>query len=274
MLAFLYNKIPKSIRDKVGKTKALKKFRDLLLRKDGVYKESIVKINKKYTDYNVNFKFAASIKDASKAYTKGIENTMLSNSIKLLRKRNTDLNGIMIFDIGANFGYLSLVWAKSVCESGRVIAFEPSANVYNTLSKSVRINHLNDIIQVENLAVGNENKSIQLYLENSTSNIVKTDDSQLSQTVQLIRLDDYVAQNKLERCDLIKIDVDGIEMDILKGSINVLNKFKPIFIVETNDDVQIAEFFIHNNYQILNEKLEVYKLNDTLPLNIYCVPNP
>ncbi len=77
MLVYFYNKIPKSIRHKVGKTQALKWLRDLFLRRKGIYRESVVNISRSYLDYRVKFKFVASIKDASKAYSKGIENTML-----------------------------------------------------------------------------------------------------------------------------------------------------------------------------------------------------
>ena len=273
MLVYLYNKTPKSLRDRIGKSKMLKWFRDLILKKDGIYKESTVNINKQYLDYSVSFKFVASIKEASNAYTKGIENKMLRNSIKLLRQTAKKLDDIVIFDVGANFGYLSLVWAKTACQTGKVISFEPSSSVFRTLKKSIEINNLNDIVKLENLAVGNENKDINLYINNATSNVNKTNESQESETIQMVRLDDYVTQHRLIRCDLIKIDVDGIELDILKGSVNLLKDLKPILIVETNNDMQIIDFFNENNYVVLNEKLEVYKPTEKLPLNVYCVPN-
>lgn len=273
MLVYLYNKIPRSFRNKIGQTKSLKWFRDLILRKDGHYKERVVEINRTYLTYDVSFKFVASIKEASNALTKGIENTMLRNSMVLLDRSGKKTDDVIIFDIGANFGYLSLVWAKSICKTGQIISFEPSLNVYNSLNNSVTLNNLSRTVKLENLAVGNDNKPIKLYLEDSTSNVIPSEDSQLSQTVNMVRIDDYVTKHKIVRCDLIKIDVDGLEMDILKGCINTLDNFKPICIVETNDDVKIVEFFIQKGYLVLDEKLEIYKHNEKLPPNIYCVPN-
>ncbi|MEH1008510.1 FkbM family methyltransferase [Winogradskyella sp. ECml5-4] len=273
MLVYLYNKIPKSVRHKVGKTKALKLFRDLLFRRNGVFRESTVNISRAYLDYEVNFKFVASIKDASKAYSKGVENTLLRNSIELLEKKYNDLNNILILDIGANFGYLSLVWAKSICKTGKVISFEPNKNVYNSLLKSIEINNLNKIILLENFAVGNENKSVNLFFENSTtSNVIESNISQSLGTIRMIKLDDYIKNQKLKKCDLVKIDVDGIELDILKGSIDLLREFQPIFIVEINDDIKIVDFFIENNYQVLDGNLKSYNRNKPLPPNIYCIP--
>ena len=89
----------------------------------------------------------------------------------------------------------------------------------------------------------------------------------------MVRVDDYVAKNNISKCDLIKIDVDGVEHDILKGSLKTLEQFKPICIVETNDDHHIVDFFIDNNYKVLDEKLNEYKAGVRLPPNIYCVPN-
>ena len=244
----------------------------MLLRKDGHYKERTVTINRSYLNYDVNFKLVASVKEASKALNKGVENTMLRNSIELLRNRQKKSENITVLDVGANFGYLTLVWAKSICQNGTVISFEASPIVYKTLSKSVALNNA-DNIRVENLAVGNDNKAIKLFLNDSTSNVMETEDSGPSEMVNMVRIDDYVSKKALSRCDLIKIDVDGIELDILKGSIDVLNKYKPIFIVETNDDYEIISFFIENNYKILDEKLEVYNDEDRLPPNVYCIPN-
>lgn len=273
MLVYLYNKIPKSIRYKIGKAKALKLLRDFIFRRDGVYRESTVNISRAYSDYDVNFKFVASIKDASKAYSKGVENTLLRNSISLLKKRQSDLNNITILDIGANFGYLSLVWAKTVCQTGKVIAFEPCKNVYQSLLKSIALNDLEAIIQVENYAVGNDNKTVNLFFENSTSgNVIETENSELLETVEMIKIDDFFNAKRLSRCDLVKIDVDGIELDILKGSVNLLKMFSPIVVVEINDDQKIIDFFIENNYQILDGNLREYQLGNPLPPNIYCIP--
>lgn len=273
MLVFIYNSIPKSVRNRLGKSKALKGLRDLFLKRNGVYKERTVVINRAYLKYNMSFKYTASIKDAARALKYGIENTMLRNSIELIRRYDKDLDGIIVMDIGANFGYLTTVWAKSICHKGKVIAFEPNKHVFETLKKTIVGNSLNDIVKAENLAVGNENKDIDLFLNNTTSNVLQISAHQKSEVVQMIRIDEYIKNNNLERCDLIKIDVDGIELDILKGSLGTLKQLKPIFIVETNDNFDLVQFFVNNNYQVLNERLEVYELNDFLPPNIYCVPN-
>jgi len=272
LIVYIYHKIPAKTRDKIGKNKMLKWIRDYFLRKDGVYREVKVNVTRTYQEYEVNFDYFASIKGASKAQHKGVENKMLNHSIRLMKKLKNS-NDCVVFDVGANFGYLTLVWARSISKEGKVIAFEPNANVNKTLTKTIRANRLENTITLENYALGAEEKVIELFLDNTTSNVVQSENSGATAKVQMTSIDQYISKQGIERCDLIKIDVDGIELDILNGSIETLKQFKPIYIVETNDDNQIIEFFVQRNYTVLDASLKPYNLDDKLPLNVFCVPN-
>ena len=86
-------------------------------------------------------------------------------------------------------------------------------------------------------------------------------------------LDTFVESSNLEQCDLLKIDVDGIELDILEGAIQLIKNFKPIVIIETNENIRILEFIKKFDYTILDMNLNELKETDALPLNIFCVPN-
>ena len=270
-----YNLFSQRMKNKLGKSKVLKPFRDTFFRKKGTYREVKSKITRQYLNYNVEFNFFASIQVALKAKERGIENTLLRNSIDLLNKRRVVNNDYIIFDVGTNFGYLSLVWAKTVCENGKVYSFEPHPNLFKSFVKSINSNQLINHIIPENVAVGKNSGTININTVSTTSNIntfTKINQQVKSSKVDIISLDQYVEKNEIHKCDLIKIDVDGIELDILNGSKNLIKKFKPIFIVETNNDFQIIDFFKQINYEILNMKLEPI-VNNELPLNIFCIPN-
>ena len=269
---FLYNLFPKRLKKKLGSSKILEPLRNSFFRRNGSYIEVRAKIKREYLKYIVEFNFYASIQVANKAKNKGIENTLLINSIKLLKSNNDDKT---IFDVGTNFGYLSLVWANSVCKNGKVYSFEPHPLLYNSYTKSVQSNNLKDIIVSENVAVGNEIGTIGINLFSTTSNTINIESNKRNdkkERVNIITLDHYVEKNCITRCDLIKIDVDGIEFEILKGSLELIKKLHPIFIVETNNDSRIIDFFLNHDYRILN--MELLPITEReLPLNIFCIPN-
>jgi FkbM family methyltransferase len=273
VLIYLYNNLPKSIQHKIGRSLWLKKIRDFFLKSDGRYKESSVKIKKTYINQNVEFVFYASIKTAAEAKKSGIETRVLNNSIELINTYMEGKSDCVVLDIGANFGYLSLVWANTISRNrGKIIAFEPSKNVYNSFGKSISYNEIDRIIKLENKAVGNENKTIKLFVDNATSNTIVVENDLAFEFVDMVSIDEYIKNVKINSCELVKIDVDGIEYQILQGCTNLINLFKPIFIVETNNDDKIISFFNSKNYQIFDMNLKPYEASSEIPLNVFCVP--
>ncbi|WP_157805292.1 FkbM family methyltransferase [Confluentibacter citreus] len=269
---FLYNLFPKRLKNILGRSKLLAPLRNLFFRNKETYREVLVKIKREYSNYLVQFNFYASIQVANKAKNQGIENTLLNNSIALLNSVDNDRT---VFDVGTNFGYLSMVWANTVCEKGKVYSFEPHPLLFNCYSKSVKSNNLQDHIVKENVAVGNQLGTIEINLLSTSSNTLDLESNEKNNkkvNVNIITLDHYIERNNITKCDLIKIDVDGIEFDILNGSQELIKKLHPIFIVETNNDTRIIDFFNKNDYQILNMKLEPIS-EDELPSNIFCKPN-
>ncbi|PWI31516.1 hypothetical protein DI383_02275 [Flavobacteriaceae bacterium LYZ1037] len=267
----IYNKIPSKIKNILGKQKWLKPIRDKMFRRKEVYKEVETFIKKEYINYSVEFKFIASFQVSAKATKRGIESKLLNNSIKLVNKYKTHNNDLYVLDVGANFGFLSLVWANTLAKNGKTMAFEPNINLFHTFSKSIVLNELQNRLSVFNKAIGNDNKVLELYMENTTSNILELNNSNTIQEIEMITLDTFSNSSNMEKCDLLKIDVDGIELDILKGGAKLIEKFKPIVIIETNEDIRIVEFMKMLDYTIFDMDLNVLKETDVLPLNIFCV---
>lgn len=268
----LYRILPPKMRNGIGQSQLLKPLRDIFLRSHGSYRETKIWVKRDYLGYIVNFHFFASIKVASKAAKSGIENTILRNTIKLINLRANENNAIVL-DVGANFGYLSLVWANSICQNGMVFAFEPNLNVHNSFKNSIRANKLESNIQLNDLAVGNKEGSVELFLSSTTSNTIQAGiDANHSRHIEMVTLDSFSKRNGITHCDLVKIDVDGIEMDILLGAIDLIKSCKPIFIVETNGDEKVIDFFNQHDYQILDMKLIPFQYGNQLPPNIFCIP--
>ncbi|WP_179018609.1 FkbM family methyltransferase [Winogradskyella forsetii] len=269
----IYNSIPSNIKNVLGKQNWLKPLRDSLFRKNGSYKEVETIIKRTYQNYPVEFKFMASFQVSVKASKRGIESKLLNNSMKLLNKYRPNNNDLHVLDVGANFGFLSLVWANTIASKGQIRAFEPSINLVSTINKSIKLNNLQDRLVVEHNAVGKEIKEVELFISNTTSNVLDINESGEVQKVKMISLDHYMVQSDLKQYDLLKIDVDGIELDILEGAVKLIKQFKPIVIVETNDNRDIVAYMKTLQYTILDMDLNEFKEPNPLPSNVFCVPN-
>lgn len=268
---FFSNRLSLKTKNQLGSSRFLKPIRDAFLRENGKYKETFVEIERDYLNYSTKFRYYASIKNALKAKNKGVENTILRNSIILLEQQNKTKDDCLIIDVGSNFGYMSMVWGLSVCQNGKVHSFEANRDVYSSFLNSINYNGFKNIILNYN-AVGNSNKTVKMYQMDTTSNFKNIDSTDKYDMVEMFTLDTYNNQIHLGRCDVIKIDVDGIEYEILQGSLNVMKQYRPIYIVETNNDARIVDFFITNDYNILDMKLEPYISPNQLPPNIFCIP--
>lgn len=271
-LIYLYKILPKDFKKRLGKSKRLKQLRKRLLYHNNNFNVTAVNVNREYADYSINFKFYAAIKIASTAKYNGIENTVLRNSFILIKRYKPNQVNLNVIDIGANFGYLSAVWASSIAKEGNVIAFEPNKNIFDCIEKTIKANNFQDRFKAYNLAVGNKNKTIQLNVSQLSSNSESMESAINSYEVEMIKLDSVLENEKLDEVDIIKIDVDGIELEILNGAIQTLKTNSVIVIVETNDDYRIIEFFKQLDYIIFDMKLNEYVNGQPIPVNIFCTP--
>jgi len=272
----IYEWVPRKYYTFLGKSVFLRPLRNLFFRKNGRYIESRSQVARDYEDYKVTFAFFASIQVASKAARRGMENTLLKNSIKLIKRYKRKDAKCIVIDIGTNFGYLSLVWANTIANRGKVYSFEPHPDMFKSFSKSIEVNQLQQIINAQNIALGETTGTIELNLAHTSANVlelssIREKNNKLQAPVA--SLDDFSEDFNIENCDLIKIDVDGIELSILKGAQDFIKRFKPILIVETNNDSNIIDLVENMGYTTLTQDLKPYLKGNPLPLNAFFVPN-
>ncbi len=149
--------------------------------------------------------------------------------------------GDIIFDIGANIGAHTLPMAKLVGENGIVHAFEPTKFAYDKLEKNISLNpNLNNRIIVNQIMLTDKkNKKPVPKLYSSWPFDSKLQEHkkhcgsmQSTDGCKSKTLDEYVLDNKVSGLKLIKIDVDGFEIEVLMGAKNILKKNKPILLIE------------------------------------------
>ena len=154
--------------------------------------------------------------------------------------------GTQILDIGANIGYNSLMFS----DYGPVYAFEPL--FHKVITMNVENNKLKNDIHVVSIALSNENENKIMYFPKAVkqtglrnyggSSIQKTDgmDESTKTEVECRRLDDVYKGVT----SVIKIDVEGHELEVLKGAENTIRKYMPTLLIEIFDyeDSEVAKY--------------------------------
>jgi FkbM family methyltransferase len=144
--------------------------------------------------------------------------------------------GSVFIDVGAHIGRYSFPIAKLIDMDGLVIAIEPDPLTFKSLLMGIKLNNLGNILAL-NIALGDsEGKAILCQkLVTATSSITEFDKCQRFVEVPLRRLDSIVEELKLGHVDVIKIDAEGAEIQVLKGAVNTITRFKPFIVVEVRN---------------------------------------
>lgn len=144
-------------------------------------------------------------------------------------------DGMIVIDVGANFGYYTLLFGAMVGQSGRVIAIEPSPNTARFLRKTLELNGLSARTQIfENAADAKSGETVRLYVNplDPKNDTVVNAALPGSVLVSTIAIDDICAD--LEKVDMIKIDAEGAEEGIIAGMSQTIERFSPTIVLEFN----------------------------------------
>ena len=173
----------------------------------------------------------------------------------------------VFFDVGANVGLHSYYVAMHI-PSAKIYAFEPLTENVEYIRQTIKNNNLLAIELIES-AVSDKNgeTSFDVNTDNSRGNITNTP---TGLKVSLITLDQFCKENRVNP-SLLKIDVEGAEGDVLKGSENLIASCRPTFIVELHSpeqDLFVANFFLNREYQIYRLNEAANKESDKLLIKI------
>jgi protein O-GlcNAc transferase len=162
--------------------------------------------------------------------------------------RNND--NMVIIDVGANIGNHSIYFAK-VCKAEKVYSFEPQKSIYEIAKKNIELNNISSKVELINKALGSQSGKGNIEVVNSSDlGCSKVVFNSINGEIAITTLDEFI-YTKNSHIDLIKLDVEGMELEILKGSKGILEKFKPMLYIEahTNHDfVNISTFLKQFGY--------------------------
>ena len=200
------------------------------------------------------------------------EEYMYDYITKYVETKNTT-----IVDVGANLGFHTLEFADLV-ENGQVFAFEPQKIVYYQLCGNIILNGFTNVTAY-NFGVGNSNKKIRVenqdYSASEKLNIGNTHLDAFTHAgyneVDLVKLDDF----KFNNLSIIKIDVQGYEVEVLKGAINTINEHRPVIFIE----IEPPQLAIYNKTKedvlnVLNQlNYKVEKIHEYAVYDYVATPN-
>jgi FkbM family methyltransferase len=182
--------------------------------------------------------------------------------------------GMVFIDVGANIGYFTLLAGQHLVHSGRVFAVEPNPSVAEQLRQNVARSGLSNVTVVE-AACSDSDERRPFYLAdishtgNTGQSSLSRENAQTETWVQVncLTMDQLVESTKATRVDLVKIDVEGAEMSVLRGMTRTLTCFRPKLIVEIHprnlesfgikpvDVIGFVERFQYHVAQIKNEEV-------------------
>jgi FkbM family methyltransferase len=149
--------------------------------------------------------------------------------------------GMVFIDVGANEGLYTLFAARRIGPTGQVLALEPSGRELARLRQNVSLNRLANITIVP-VAAGESEGRARLRIagfghegQNTLGEFAYSVDGAGFEEVDVARLDHLVAEQALDRVDVLKIDTEGAELRVLRGASALLRKHRPLVVLELID---------------------------------------
>lgn len=141
--------------------------------------------------------------------------------------------GYVIFDVGANFGHYAITLADALQRDCKVYAFEPFPPNLERLRTNVRLNALENTIQVHAIGLADSVGSGHMTTRADNSGAATlAGGANGGFRVELTTLDSFCAQHRIEKLDFIKIDIEGYEEKLFLGGVRTIRRFAPLILIE------------------------------------------
>ena len=130
----------------------------------------------------------------------------------------------VVFDIGTNVGIMLGVLSRLVGEKGQVIGFEPDSYNYTLALRNMARNQLSNS-KVLNVALGDKEGTLHVFQSPTNfgdHRVYQADSRAVGHEIPVRRVDDLVEKGELPRPNFIKMDVQGYEVHVLKGMLDLL----------------------------------------------------
>lgn len=194
-----------------------------------------------------------------------------------------------VIEVGANIGSLSIPISQIIGDNGTLYAIEPQQYIYNMLCANIAVNNLNNV-KPRLAAIGATDKDVFLPKMNyeliSNFGGVSIVDDNIGDGVHQHTLDDLFSD--LTHLKLIKIDVEGMEPQVLNGGLNLIKTHRPFIYCENDrpeNSLTIIKILSDLNYNVYEHVSHVYNKSnhkqtsinpfnkDYICINIIAIPS-
>jgi FkbM family methyltransferase len=195
--------------------------------------------------------------------------------------------GFTVLDVGANIGVFTVALARMVTPAGSVLAFEPQQGVFDILSSNIESNCLNNITLYQS-GVGRKAGSLSVPDQDydtagNFGGVELSTDTNTGKPIEITTIDSL----GLTACHFIKIDVEGMEAEVLAGATNTITKLRPVLFVENDrkhKSVELIKSLLDLNYRLYLHLAPLFEANnfyknssnifgDSVSANMLCLPN-
>lgn len=186
-------------------------------------------------------------------FTGEYDSDIISLLSKILKPKS------IVLDVGANVGFYSIAWGMKLKKltGAQLFSFEPIKPNFDRLIDLIELNNLSDVVYPYNIALGNIIGEIPMRLESngSTGNAMQLRGDFEKKllpncTAKITTLDSFSQENDIQQCDLIKIDIEGAELNFLRGGANFILRNRPIVYSEFN--LPLAQAFGYTFVDIID----------------------
>jgi FkbM family methyltransferase len=197
---------------------------------------------------------------------------------KLVKKLYKKKSGLIFFDVGGNVGKYSKALAEYFGDSISIYAFEPSPETYKMFLETTK--GIPNIIP-NNLGFSSETKKTVLFTNKKGSGLAsvyqrnlehKDTKMDICEEIDLTTIDAYCREQKIDRINFLKLDIEGHELDALKGAQQMINEQKIDFIQFEFGGCNIdSRTYFRDFYYFLKDNFVIYRIlkNGLLEIKVY-----
>lgn len=189
------------------------------------------------------------------------------SALMSIRNKVKNVDDWILFDVGANIGDYTLLLKEVFGNNSMVYSFEPAKNTFHELESNLT-GQTN--VRLCNFGLGEERTRLTLYSTPASSCLSSLYHRKLDhyniqmdqiEKVEIRTVDDFCSENDIRHIHLLKLDVEGHEIKVLKGASNMINSGKIDFIQFEFGGTDIdSRVFFQDFYYLLKDRYDLYRI--------------